>query len=108
MTIREYLDENSMLQAMPVIDKDKTRLPGVVGIIGFESDEHRESAYLEIDELTDSNPVMVLFAATGQNILEVVPFDVATEICGHPAAITDSEAMFFELGRLYFYGILVF
>lgn len=108
MTLKQYLDLNSMLQAMPVINSDSQLIENVVGIIGFESEEHRTAVFFEIEDNTEGSVVQALFAATGQNILELVPFGLADDICAHPAAIKDSGEMFFEIGRLYFYGLLVY
>lgn len=108
MTISEYLQSNCLLTALPVINSDSEALPGVVGVIGFSSEQHRECVCSEIESTTDSSSIPALFASTGENILELVPFGLVDDICAHPACIKDSEELFFEMGRLYFHGLLVY
>lgn len=108
MTISEYLEENSLLTSIQVIDCDQRPMVNQIAIIGFADELERENVQLDIEARTTANVVQALFAATGQNLVELVPFSLADDLYSHPVRIQDPHELFFELGRLYFPGLLVY
>lgn len=107
MTKKEYLDENPLLIALPVVTADQQLISNAVGIVGFADEAERTSVFLDIESRTSASVVQALFVATDGNLVELVPFDLADDIQSHPGKVEAEFELFFEIGRKYFPGLLV-